>query len=233
MIAKRVRCLRSAAGSMALIACASLASPCSANPQHSDFQVWPTLAITATSGKLEFTGDAIFGLTDNANRQGELLLRGIVSYLFSDAVSVGTGYTYFTINDGVGAQLDEHRVVQEIKFRSAPSDNRPMLLLRSRLEERLKENSNGVSLRFRQMARIDVPLKYGLKAIARNETFYLLNRSSWAGQSGFSTMFNFVGLGIPLSRHFSLEPGYLNQTNFRPGRNSVRHTLQTTLAVRL
>ena len=46
-------------------------------------------------------------------------------------------------------------------------------------------------------------------------------------------MFNFAGLSIPVSKHVTLEPGYLNFRIFVPGRDRVNHVVGLFAAVRL
>jgi hypothetical protein len=209
-------------------------TPCQARPQQEDVQAWPTVTLTTSAKHWDFRGDAILGLTDDASRTGQLLLRGILSYRITDKLSVGGGYTYFTVDDHVGSRFDEHRLVQEISYRSSRLPDRTTLTLRTRLEQRFPEKGDRTALRLRQFTRIDLPIsRDGLKAIAWNEMFYAFNTTNWSGRSGFSTMFNFVGVGIPLAPRLHAELGHLNQTGFRPGRNRVRHIVQATLLVAL
>ncbi|WP_442680755.1 DUF2490 domain-containing protein [Sphingomonas sp. ASY06-1R] len=197
-------------------------------------QVWPTVTLTASAKRWDFRGDAILGLTDDASRAGQLLLRAILSYRVTEKLSVGGGYTYFTVNDGLGSRFNEHRLVEEISYRSSRSPERTTFTLRTRLEQRFPEKGDRTALRLRQFSRIDLPIaRDGLKAIAWNEMFYAFNKTNWSGRSGFSSMFNFAGVGVPLTPRLHAELGQLNQTGFRPGRNNVRHIVQATLLVAL
>jgi hypothetical protein len=219
---------------LALTLCAAAATTSHAQPQREDVQFWSTVTLTASSTHWDFRSDVNFGLTDDASRAGRLLLRGVLSYHITKKLSAGGGYTYFSINDGIGSRFKEHRLVEEISYRSSQHSDHARLTLRMRVEQRIPEKGDQVATRLRQFTRIDLPIRSdGLKTIAWNEMFYSVNATNWSGRSGFSTMFNFVGVGVPLRPGLSAELGHLNQTNFRPGRNGVRHIAQATLLVTL
>ena len=217
---------------LALIA----ASPAVATQKRSDFQIWPVAGITVpVSEHVETTTDVLLGFTDGASRAGgQLLLRAIVSYRLSERLSVGGGYTYIRMDDGIGARFKEHRTVQDALFRSSTERSRPVFILRSRLEERLREGERGTALRLRLLTRINFPLTGdGPGVVAWNEMFCAIDQRSWSGRRGLAFTLSFLGLSIPLSENVKVEPGYLNQTYLARGDDRVRHVLAVFLTARL
>jgi len=90
------------------------------------------------------------------------------------------------------------------------------------LEERRRERQPATAFRLRQQTRLDVPLDTrGVKAVAWNEYFLLINGTPWSGRSGTSFMLNFGGVHVPVTRSTAIEPGYLNQTIFVAGGNPM------------
>ena len=206
------------------------------NPgRREDFQVWSALNLQApVAGRWRATGDFIAFLTDNSTRLGQLLTRGILDYGLNEQLSVGGGYTYFRVNDGIGADFKEHRALQEFGYKTSEGLYKTRFSLRTRLEERLHEGEAGVAYRLRLLTRLDVPAtSRGDGCIAWNETFYAINEVPWQGRPGFAFMMNFVGYSLPVSKRLTLEPGYLNLTYFDAGPNRVRHILAVFATVHL
>lgn len=130
-----------------------------AEPVLSDFQTWSSWKVTSQVGEhLEASGEGLLALTDDSSRLGQLLLRGILAYRLNDHFAVGGGYTYFRIDDGIGSRYDEHRLLQDLYFRTPHQESRAVISLRTRLEERVRVGQDGVSFRLRQLTRVDLPI---------------------------------------------------------------------------
>jgi hypothetical protein len=105
---------------------------------------------------------------------------------------------------------------------------------RTRLEERRQERQSAMAIRLRQQVRLDVLVaERGVSAVVWSEYFHSINRTGWSGEPGPALVVTFAGLHIPVSRRTTIEPGYLNQTNFVAGRNQARHAVAVFFGVRL
>ncbi|RZM31206.1 MAG: DUF2490 domain-containing protein, partial [Sphingomonas sp.] len=213
-----------------------LPAAASAQAGNEDFQVWTYVTISApVSEKVDATLDLHAALTDNAERASQYLIRPSLSFKLDDRFAVGGGYAYLRRRPVGGAAVNEHRVFQQVRFRLRKEDAGLQLSTTTRLEQRFEEDSDGTAWRLRHQTRLDLPLggRTKVRAVLWNEPFYSLNSTSWSGRRGFSAMFNFAGLSIPVSKQVTLEPGYLNFRVIVPGRDRVNHVAGLFAAVRL
>ena len=220
------------------IASTLLLCPAAANAQTDgeDFQVWTYATISAPlSETVDATVDLHAGLTDDAERASQYLIRPSLSLKLDDHFAIGGGYAYLRRHPVDGAAINEHRIFQQVRFRLSKEDVGLQLSTTTRLEQRFEEDSEGTAWRLRHQTRLDLPLssRNKVRAVLWNEPFYSLNSTSWSGRRGFSVMFNFVGLSIPISQSVTLEPGYLNFRVFVPGRDRVNHVAGLFAAIRL
>jgi hypothetical protein len=107
---------------------------------------------------------------------------------------------------------------------------------RSRLEQRWRSDGSGMSLRARQMMRVEHPLGTGsrrLAAVGSVEGFIGLKSAEWGGATGFDRGRTFLGLEMPLRGTSTAEAGYLNQVRHAPGRQmTVAHVASLSLFIR-
>src|SRR5262249_28537390 len=165
---------------------------------------------------------------------GWQLTRVIIVGTLTDHLAVGGGYTWFRIGNGKGGHSVEHRAVQELDLRLPIGMNAVVISLRTRLEERRREQQSGTAFRLRQQTRLDLQLNTrGVRAVAWNEDFFSINGTEWSGRSGPRLMLNFVGVHVPVTKATAIEPGYLNQTIFIAGRNPILHVAASFVTVHL
>jgi hypothetical protein len=72
-----------------------------------------------------------------------------------------------------------------------------------------------------------------VRGVAWSEYFHSINGTDWSGESGPALVLTFVGVHVPVSRRTTIEPGYLNQTNFIGGRNQTCHVVAVFFGIRL
>ncbi|AHE53317.1 DUF2490 domain-containing protein [Sphingomonas sanxanigenens] len=220
-----------------LAALGALLCPAQAGAQtvDSDAQAWPSLTVIVPIARgLDLRADAVLQLTDDGSHLGRQLYRAVLLAKLDDDLSIGGGYTWTRIDPGTAPAQVEHRAVQDIVFRKAVAPGGLTLMLRTRLETRVREARNGVSWRLRQLTRLELPVTAGgVSAVAWNEYFHGFNTTEWSGPSGSALMLTFIGVQVPAGRRIVVEPGYLNQTGFDAGRNSVRHVASLTMVLRL
>jgi hypothetical protein len=210
-----------------LLLAATLTSAQSASAQEDrrDLQSWTNLSFIAPVGKsTEVKIDGLVQITDDLSHSGRELVRAVIRTKISDKVMLGGGYAWTHVAPGDAPSFVEHRAVQQLDVTLPLGTRGATIASRTQIEERFRGGEDGMSLRLRQSSRVQVPIAAGgVSVVGWNEYFHELRKTRWAGGSGPSLMLNFAGVRIPLSRHVSIEPGYINQTNFDPGRNRVAH----------
>jgi hypothetical protein len=207
----------------------------SAQTTRSDIQAWPSVAVTASVGdRLEIRADGLLQVTDDVSRVGRELLRVVVAGELNEHLALGGGYTWTRVEDLAGNRVVEHRAVQQVDLRIPVAVGASVVSSRTRLEERCQERGGAMAFRLREQVRLDVPFAgRRVRAVVWSEYFHSINRTDWSGESGPALVLTFVGLHIPVSKRTTIEPGYLNQTNFILGRNQARHVVAVFLAIRL
>lgn len=205
----------------ALLICSALTLPIAAPAAatEDDFNIWTGQFVTVDLGEDSdwyIRGEAQERFTNDADRLGQLLLRGFIAYRITDKVNLGGGYA-FILTDPVGPpELNEHRFFQELNVRLIDQDG-VTLDSRTRLEQRTFEEADGTSWRLRNFVQLKVPISQNNKFVAYTEPFIELNDTS-VQNGGLSVWRNFVGVSVPLGKGVEMVPGYLNQTVFREGR---------------
>lgn len=221
----RVAMLRS----LLAVALAAAATPARAN----DTQIW--LQATAQGpikGRLVTWLEVQPRLTNDAGRLGQFFLRPALGWQF-DGAQVLVGYVYGRF-DAPGRPLrTEHRLWQQLLVPLAGKPGQTQLISRTRLEQRLFEDSRDTGVRVRQWLRVQTPIAPGWQAIATTEAFFNLNDTDVGQRVGFDQWRNFAGVGRRLTPRLTLEGGYLNQwVNGRP-RDQVNHVISLSLMYRI
>ena len=206
-----------------------LATPAAANDE--DFNVWTGQVITVDIDEDKdwfVRAEAQERFTNDADRLGQLLLRGLVGYRISKDVSIGGGYAYI-LTDPVGpVELNEHRFYQELNVRLIRTDGGVTLDSRTRLEQRTFEEGDSTSWRLRNFVQLRVPISENNKLVAYSEPFIELNETQFQ-RGGLSVWRNFAGISVPLAQGIEVVPGYLNQYVVRNGPDRIDHVANVNL----
>ncbi|MEO7469376.1 MAG: DUF2490 domain-containing protein [Sphingobium limneticum] len=175
-------------------------------------------------------------LTDDIGGGSQIILRpGIGARIGRDAHAIA-GYAYVRTDPASGTMTHEHRPWQQVQFVPVRhGDGTPLLISRTRLEQRMVEGRDGTGWRLRQFIRAQQPIARNgaIQAVAFTEGFFNLNSTRWGVRDGVDQWRTFVGIGLPVGERARLEPGYLNQRVFRVGEDRTNHVLSATLFVRL
>lgn len=224
-------------GRAILVAIAVLLTPTAARAQaEHDEQIWTSVNVIApASPDVDLMLEAHARYFDGASRLGQLLIRPSATYKLPRAFSVSAGYVYARTRPLGGRATDEHRSWEQVGYVFASDASGPLVLGRTRLEQRFRPDADGVGWRARQFVRAQLPLKTGspIRAVVWNETFVGLNDTGWGARGGVDQVRTFVGLSLPVAKGATVEPGYFNQTVFRVGRDRVNHAFAAHLFVRL
>ncbi|MBX9797708.1 DUF2490 domain-containing protein [Sphingomonas sp.] len=218
---------------VAALAALGTAAPARA---EQDAQIWP---VAIVQGKIK--QDAIFlveaqpRITDDAQRLGQLLLRTGIGVQIGKRSAIMSGYAFIRTDPIDRPLTNEHRLWQQLQVPLTPAGAKLSITSRTRLEERFVEGFGGVGWRLRQQIRLQHRLggKSKLSAVLWSEPFYNFNTTDWGQRAGWDQVRTFAGVAIPLSKHVTVEPGYLNQTVFRASGTRYNHIANVWLVVRL
>lgn len=211
----------------ALAGLALLAVPAAA---ETDGQVW---ANTLVQGKLTddllLWFDASARFTDDSTRLGQSLFRGALGTRVTRDLSLFAGYVHVRTTPRNGASTVEHRPWQQATYPIIRGE-RAQLVGRTRLEQRWLEGQGGMSLRARQLVRLNVPLgtAEAPRFVAWHEAFLTLTEADWSPDTGFDQHRSFVGLALPMGPH-AIEVGAFSQRFPRAGDDRVNRALNITL----
>ncbi|WP_158624686.1 DUF2490 domain-containing protein [Caulobacter sp. 602-1] len=204
----------------------------SARAADHDDQAWVNLSlITPLAPRSELKVDGFTQLTGTSSPARELV-RIVARTRLGDQMMLGGGYVWTHVDSG-GSDFTEHRAVEQLDFQQPLKWRGGAVTSRTQLEERYRGGQRGMSLRLRQLTRLDAPIgKAGVGVVLWNEYFHELRDTRWAGGAGPGLMLNFVGVHVPFARGVAIEPGYLRQTTFQPGPNPEINAAAIWITVR-
>jgi len=141
----------------------------------------------------------------------ELLSEFILGYEYTKNIIIAQG---FTIQNDNFRLIDTNllRLWQELllKFRQGPLHYH----LRTRLEERKHFSFKNWNYRFRQRARIRIPMTNNLSLEGYEELFIHLNKPLWITDPTIDQNRAFLGLRSKVTKNSHFKIGYLNQYIF-------------------
>jgi hypothetical protein len=191
-------------------------------PEPSPWRYW-------LEGQLRF-GEDISSLTTGVFRPG-------VGYDLRPNATLWAGYALVGFDSPRQPEsITENRFWQQFSW-NAPQ---PLASLsfssRTRLEQRLLEDSSETGWRLRQFFRVARPLeeKQRWLLIAFDEIFYQFNDTDYGATAGFDQNRAFLGIGYQFDPVKRVEFGYLNQYIWREGRpDFMAHVLLVGLFLTL
>jgi hypothetical protein len=219
-------------GAVVMAAGALVAVPAAA--QDHDLQQWTLLAAQGkVAGDLIVYAEVQPRVTDELGRLGQVLVRPAIGVQLRDGVTLLAGYAYVRTEPLGGTATDEHRAWQQLVWPIARA-GALTVTARTRIEQRTVEGRRDLGWRFRQQVRAQAPVRPGAKltAIAWTEPFYAFDSTDWGQRRGFDQWRTFVGMGVPVTKGLTAEPGYQNQTVFRRGADRVNHIASVNLFYR-
>jgi hypothetical protein len=167
-----------------------------ANAADEDTQLWITATAsvplsTATNGSLDLSQRF-------RNAGDQQLVRGIVEYRLSPAVSIGGGLTHVW-SDGP----DEWRPHQQVTF------TLDRLSLRTTLEERLFDGADRAELRLRERARLTLPVGSATRLMGTAEFLYIVQPQNRTARARVDSWRGTVAVQQKLTSHFESSLGYM------------------------
>ncbi len=174
-------------------------------------------------GRVVFQGDLHYRVYSDLSPFLAIVRPG-VAYEIRRGMFVTVGYAWTPSwrqpDQAAGDFVDEHRAWEQWQYEFPLAGGALRLQLRSRLEERVRPGVGGdLGLRFRQMARVSIPLGRGGRWLvaAWDEVFFGLNDTDWGQRLGFDQNRVFCGAGWWFAPGAArVEVGYFNQHLRRP-----------------
>ncbi|MGY6274808.1 DUF2490 domain-containing protein [Methylomonas sp. MgM2] len=165
--------------------------------------------------------------SSNGMRLSENLLFGQAGYSINKNASVWLGYMHDWLHPLDKQAFQENRPYQDFLWNSSFDDLK--FTSRTRLEQRIREDTGNVGVRARQLFQASYPLKFidnDLRVYAGDEVLCYLNENTF-GRTGFSENRAFGGLSYQLTKQLGADLGYLGQfIDNKTGNNTFTHNVQ-------
>ncbi len=202
-----------------------------------DGQLWTSAnANVKLNDKWRLSQELTARFSDNRKGLYEIESVTMLGYRVGKSVTLAGGYVYNPLYSNGEFSGREHRAREQITFDNLAQFGRGKLSARLRLEERWRQNADGMALRVRPYVKYSIPLKKGGKTSLNlsNETFVNLKNTSFQKTDGVDRMRNLIAISTPLSRTLGIEGGYLNQYGFvRDGDDTVDHVATISMSLNL
>ncbi len=175
-------------------------------------------------------------LNPNGNIYQRSFLFGSLGYAVNPVLSLWLGYSIFPVLDArTNKTFVENRPWQQIKLALINQDSF-IMILRSRIEERLLTDRASWAYRLRQRFIYLFPklIAHKIGVGGYEELFFNLNRPSWlSAEDTFAQNRFFIGMQLPVEKHVSLWVGYLNVYHFRSPVNRMVHVFYLSLNINM
>jgi len=196
-----------------LLATAFTAAPALAGE---DVQHWETLNVSVgLPDDFRLSSETIVRTSD-ARGLYEVEQNLMVGKKVNKKVTVWLGYTFNPTYLQGTFRAREHRFRQQVNFDNVAAIGPVRVGGRLRLEERWREGQTGTAWRLRPQVKATLPLQGKFSLSVAHESFIDLNTTSFQRVGGYERMRNSISLGVPLTKNFNLDVGYLNQHAFVP-----------------
>lgn len=159
-----------------------------------------------------------------------LILRPSLIYKITPKTSIWTGYD--TINNHPAGQssFQENRLWEQVMHQFEPFGGLT-LTVRTRFEQRDREDYSDIAHRLRQMVRATTPssLHQQLSWVVWDELFINLNQTDWGVMRGTDQNRLFLGANWKFDELSNLEVGYINQYVNGKTIDRENHILSSTI----
>ena len=193
---------------------AGLASPALATE---DTQGWGTITVNvALPDNFKAQNETVFRTSD-AKGFYEIENNVMVGRKLDKVTTLWLGYTFDPHYTHGTFTRREHRFRQQASFDNFAKLGPVKLSGRLRLEERWREGLSGTGWRLRPQIKATMPLAGKVNLAVASEPFIDLNTTVFQKVGGLERMRNSISVVVPLSKHVSVDVGYLNQHGFVRG----------------
>ena len=163
----------------------------------------------------------------NGFRFSEHLLFAQLGYSINEHASVWLGYVHDWIHPLDKLAFHENRPYEDFLWTASLGDLK--FTSRTRLEQRIRQDTGNIGVRARQMAQLNYPLRFihdDLSVYIGDEVLGYLNTNTF-GPTGFSENRAFAGFGFQFTKRLGADLGYLGQYVVnKPGYDVFTHNVQ-------
>ena len=190
--------------------------------KNEDFGIWIGGLVTGklprplndSTGRWRLWLDGQYRLGDDASKFAQGIIRPGIGYALSSAWTAWLGYAWIQTNPPYASVTTyEQRLWEQASWATRLGPTR--FSSRTRLEERFVSTGPGTGWRLRELVKLSIPLPSIWSAVVYDEFFFNLNSTSWGQNAGSDRNRFFIGPGLALGKHSSVEIGYLRQTVYR------------------
>lgn len=159
-----------------------------------------------------------------------LILRPSLFYKISPKTSVWLGYDTIKNHPQSQASFQENRLWEQVMHQFEPFGGLT-LTVRTRFEQRDREDYSDIAHRLRQMVRATTPssLHQQLSWVVWDELFINLNQTDWGVMRGTDQNRLFLGANWKFDELSNLEVGYINQYVNGKTIDRENHILSSTI----
>lgn len=165
------------------------------------------------------------------NRFSENLLFAQLGYDLTKNAGIWVGYVHDWIHPLDKPAYHESRPYEDFLWNSSFNDLR--FMARTRLEQRIRQDTGDVGVRLRQLFQVSYPLAfidYGLRVYAGEEMLAYVNNNSF-GRHGFSENRALGGFSYQFTKELGADLGYMGQYVYnKTGNNLFTHNVQFNLS---
>jgi hypothetical protein len=163
-------------------------------------------------------------------RYSENLLFSQIGYALNEQTSVWLGYAHDWIHSLDKPSYQESRSYEDFLWNVPFGDLK--FTSRTRLEQRIRQDTGDLGVRARQFLQLSHPLRFihnNLSAYVNDEVFAYLNSNTF-GPTGFSENRAAAGLAFQFIKQLGVDLGYLGQYVVgKPGNDLFTHNVQLNL----
>lgn len=171
---------------------------------------WPAGATDAPS-RVRYWLEGQIRFDDDASRHQQHILRPGLGYDLTPRLTLWAGYAWIDTDPIRGRSTGEHRPWQQLTWSAAQPLAGFAFSTRSRLEQRLVEDSSDAGWRLRQLFRGQHPLRGPWSLVLQDEVFVNFNDTDAGAARGFDQNRMFAGFAYQFAPTARAEIGYLNQ----------------------
>jgi len=178
-----------------------------------DTQAWGTATVNVALGGPWRIANDLTVRTSDAKGLYEVENATLLAYKVK-TVTLAVGYVHDPNYSHGTFTAMEHRIRSQVTVDNFAHIGPVQFTGRMRLETRWRDNQAGTGWRLRPYLKASLPIAGKTKLNLSAEPFINLDRTGFQKQDGLERMRTQLSISTPLSKHLSIEAGYLNQHGF-------------------
>ncbi|WED44358.1 DUF2490 domain-containing protein [Legionella cardiaca] len=171
-------------------------------------KVWSTFGLNTNLGKFSYQLEPQLRVMNRQNVYDQFLNNFNGSYQLSPQLVFTLGTTYVNTWQNQGSNLQETRLLEQVSYTPRRYS---WLSIRSRIEQRKRQDSNQLNYRLRERLTLKKRLTDSLSLVGFDEIFINLNQPDWISTKTFDQNRILISLDQQASKSLVLGAGYIYQ----------------------